>query len=117
HAVVVEAQPRDRRRVPPVDVEGLPPRVDGERLEPAAVAHQVAADLAHAALPERVGELPQAGERVALARALAQRVGGEAALAEGRVAASVEYQVTLEHAAGDGTVGVEAGLHRPLGRQ
>ena len=90
----------DRRGVPPVEVEGLPARVHGQGLEVAAVADEVAVDLADAARAESFGELAQPGERVGLAGALAQRVGREAALAEGRIAAAVEHEVALQHAAG-----------------
>ena len=116
-AVVVEAQRRDGRGVPPVEIERLPARVHGSRLEVAAVADEVAVDLADAARAQSFGQLAQAGERVGLAGAFTQRVGREAALAEGRVAAAVEHQVALQHAVGHRPVGVEARLHGPVRRQ
>ena len=63
-AVVVEAEARHRRGVPPVEVERLPAGMHRARLEVAAVAHEVAVNLADAARPEPVGQLPQPGERV-----------------------------------------------------
>src|SRR5439155_8158242 len=97
-AVVVEAQPGHRRRVPPVEVERLPARMDGAGLEVAAVANQVAADLSDAARAETLGQLAEAAERVGLAHTLAEGVGVEAVLAESRVAPPVEDQIALEHA-------------------
>src|SRR6185295_6175807 len=100
---------RNRGRVPPVQVERLPRGMDRGGLEVAAVPHDVAADLADAAQPQGVGQLAQAGEGVRLAGALAQRVGGEAAFAEGRIAPAVEDEVALQYAPGHRPGGVQAG--------
>ena len=48
HAVVVESESRNRRGVPPIEVELLPIRIDGQRLEVTPVSDQVAPYLADA---------------------------------------------------------------------
>ncbi len=116
-AVVVEAQRRDGRGVPPVEIERLPARVYGGRLEVAAVADEVAVDLVDAARAQSFDQLAKARERVGLACAFTHRVGREAALAEGGIAPAVEHQVALHHTVGHRPVRVEARLHGPVRRQ
>ena len=64
HAVVVESEPGYRRGVPPVQVEPLPIRVDGQRLEVTPVSYQVALYLADAAGSQGVCQLTQPREGI-----------------------------------------------------
>ena len=82
HAVLVEGERGDRRRVPPVEVVSLPRGMRGGAVEPRRVAHQVPGDARDPARLQRIGQLVE-GRR--LRRVVAGR--------ERRIAATVEDQV------------------------
>ena len=96
HAVVVEAEARDRRRVPPVEVERLPVRVDGQSARSSCRRPPGRRGPRGCRGPQGVGQLAQPGERSRVSQAPSRSgVGREAALAEGGVAPAVEHEVAL----------------------
>src|SRR5882672_2562281 len=56
YAVVMEAEPRHGRRVPPGEVPGVPPVVNHGGLEIGAVAHELSRDPSDPSGPDRVGD-------------------------------------------------------------
>src|SRR5213078_5360094 len=69
HAVVVEAEPRDRSGVPPIQVPGVPAGMDQHRLEVGPVAYEPSGDAFEPARADRIRDGVDRGERrVARAR-------------------------------------------------
>ncbi len=116
NAVVVEAEPGHRRRVPPVQVPGVPAVVDQRRLEVGAVADEPAGDAPQAAGAHRVGDRVDRGER-RIARPGGERVHRVAPLRPRGIAAPVQDQVPVQHAVLHTAVRVHGRLHAVVGGQ
>ena len=114
HAVVVESEAGYRRGVPPVEVEPLPIRVDGQRLEVAPVSYQVALYLADAAGSQGVCQLTQPREGIRIADAGGGGIGRVAAVSHRRVTSPVQHEVALNDSVHDGPAGVYAGPDLPV---
>ncbi len=109
HAVVVEAQSGDRRRVPPAQVIALPGGMDQLAVEPAPVTDEISIDHLEPACGERFGQRAIGSEGIGIADASEGTVGRVAAYAGERRTTPVENEVAVQRAAGHWTIAIHAG--------
>ena len=113
-AVVVKPEPRDGRRVPPVEVERAPVPVRQCRLEIRSVPDDSAGDAAQPVRLERIGDGVDGGPR-RVTSARRQRIHRVAALGPRWIAAPVENQIALQHAVRHRAVRIHARSHAIIG--